>query len=119
MKYNKLIRDKIPLIIKDSGNQCVIRVLSDDEYYDALNKKLRGELKEYESSHEIEELADMLEVIYAIAESRGIPETELDSIRVHKAYRNGQFNEKFMLISTTKHKNEGGSITLVSGNEPQ
>ena len=112
MKYNKLIRDKIPTIIQEAGNQCVIRKMNKDEYYDALNRKLREELKEYEASHKIEELADMLEVIYAIAKHRGLSKEDMSAVMEKKRLKNGGFDEQWMLLKVTKHRHEPGSITF-------
>ena len=66
-RYDKLVRDKIPQIIKDQGNIPVIRVLSDGEYIEYLNKKLKEETEEYLESNCIEELCDIMEVTKAIA----------------------------------------------------
>ena len=69
--YNKLVRDRIPEIIEKSGNKCIIEILSNEEYIEMLDKKLDEELAEYHKVENIEELADLLEVIYACAQARG------------------------------------------------
>lgn len=97
--YNKLIRDKIPEIIEQDGNDCEIRVLNDHEYLAELNKKLQEELKEYYESGEVEELADLAEIIYAIAKHKGVDPQEFDSIRRKKAEKRGGFEKKLFLIS--------------------
>lgn len=89
--YNKLVRDKIPDII---GATCVTRVLSDAEYLEALDAKLDEELAEYHESGDAEELADLLEVIYAIAKARGI---DVVGKRIEKAARRGGFEKRIML----------------------
>ena len=68
--YNKLVRDRIPEIIEDSGKTCEIEVLDDKTYLEMLDEKLTEELNEYCESHNIEELADLLEVVYATAKAR-------------------------------------------------
>ena len=65
--YSKAIRDKIPEIIKESGKNCNVKKLDDSEFLVQLEKKLVEELAEYQESKNIEELADMLEVIYRIS----------------------------------------------------
>jgi len=95
--YNKLIRDRIPEIIKKSGKEYEIRVLEDDEYIEYLDNKLIEELNDYEESKEMEELADILEVIFAVCEARGISIQELESIRKEKAEKRGSFKEKLLL----------------------
>ena len=69
--YNKLVRDKIPEIIKKNGSSCEVRKLSDNEYIEMLDAKLIEEVKEYQESQDIEEIADILEVLMAITKSRG------------------------------------------------
>ena len=71
--YNKLVRDRIPGIIETSGKTCVTETLSDADYLLMLDKKLDEELVEYHQDQNIEELADLLEVIYAVAKARGYP----------------------------------------------
>ena len=71
MKYNKLVRDRIPEIIEASGKSCVTEILSDEAYLRLMDAKLDEELAEYHSDQTIEELADLLEVIYAAAMARG------------------------------------------------
>ena len=71
MKYNKLVRDRIPEIIEASGKICATEILSDEAYLRMVDAKLDEELAEYHSDQTIEELADLLEVIYAAAMARG------------------------------------------------
>ena len=68
--YNKLVRDKIPEIIKNNGEEPIIEILNDIDYKKELEKKLYEEyLEVIESSglNRLEELADMLEVIKSLA----------------------------------------------------
>ena len=69
--YNKLVRDRIPKIIEASGKTCTIEILSDADYLRMVDAKLDEELAEYHKEQNIEELADLLEVIYAAAIARG------------------------------------------------
>lgn len=91
---SKLVRDNIPYIIEASGGTCVTRVLDDEEYLEALNAKLDEELAEYHESGSAEELADLLEVIYAIAKTRGY---DVVGMRIEKAARRGGFEKRIML----------------------
>ena len=81
IEYNKLIRDKIPEIIASSGKQCIVEVMNEAKYIDALDCKLNEELAEYQADKSLEELADLLEVIYAVAVARGYSIEELENIR--------------------------------------
>ena len=97
--YNKLVRDNIPDIISSQGKACNFRMLTDAECLDALNTKLDEELAEYHESGSVEELADLLEVIYAIADADGYSPSKLNKIRQDKASERGRFNKKIMLLS--------------------
>ena len=98
--YNKLVRDRIPEIIEKSGNKCVIEILSDEKYIEMLDKKLTEELAEYHKDKNIEELADLLEVIYACAQARGFSLEELENVRATKADKRGAFKDKIFLKET-------------------
>ena len=98
--YNKAIRDKIPEIIKLSGKNCDVKKLNDSEFLAQLEKKLVEELAEYQESKNVEELADMLEVIYRISELKGIKSAELDSIKNEKAKKRGKFDNNLFLVDT-------------------
>ena len=75
--YHKLVRDRIPEIIEQDGKTCTCSVLDDEDYLKLLDEKLNEELAEYQESKSMEELADLLEVIRAVASARGSsPEEE-------------------------------------------
>ena len=96
-RYNKLVRDKIPEIITKSGKTCKTEILSDEEYIKMIDLKLDEELQEYHEDKNIEELADLIEVIYAAANARGFSIEELESVRQAKALERGAFKEKILL----------------------
>jgi predicted house-cleaning noncanonical NTP pyrophosphatase (MazG superfamily) len=96
---NKLVRDLIPQIISNKGQKPITKVLNEEEYIKELDIKLKEELEEYLADDNCEELADMLEVIYAIAKSKGVSQSELESIRVKKFEERGGFDDKIYLIS--------------------
>ena len=76
-EFHKLVRDKIPDMIRKQGETAHIRILEDTEYRQALENKLDEEAAEFHESKKLEELADILEVIYALAESQGASVQEL------------------------------------------
>lgn len=95
--YNKLVRDRIPEIIEAGGDSCVTKILTDEAYLRMLDAKLDEELSEYHADGNPEELADLLEVIYAAAKARGVSAEELDRIREEKAAKRGAFERKILL----------------------
>ena len=97
IKYNKLVRDRIPEIIEASGKRCVCATLSDEEYLAKLDEKLNEELAEYQESKSMEELADLLEVIRAVAVARGSSIEEVEATRRDKAAKRGGFEKKVLL----------------------
>ena len=101
-KYNKLVRDRIPEIIESSGNTCVTKILADEEYLRMIDAKLDEELAEYHKDQNIEELADLLEVIRAAAIARGYTLEELEAVRAEKAEKRGGFEKRILLIETMK-----------------
>lgn len=98
--YNKLVRDKIPDIIKSKGEDCKFEVLNDEDYKDFLDKKLNEEVAEYQSSKSLTELADIIEVIYAIAKIRGFTPDQMEELRVLKEKSKGSFNKGILLIES-------------------
>jgi len=97
-KYNKLVRDKIPEIIRHKGDFPKVKTLNDPDYFDALNQKLTEEVDEYLKEHNADELADILEVIHAIAKHKGLTPHDLEQIRLKKHDERGGFDEKILLV---------------------
>ena len=95
--YNKLVRDRIPEIIEKSGKKYTVEILNDSDYLTMIDKKLDEELAEYHEDQNIEELADLMEVIYAAAEARGYSVEELEAVRLAKVEKRGTFKEKTLL----------------------
>ncbi len=96
-KYYKLVRDRIPEIIESTGKTCTTEILTDDEYLKMVDAKLDEELAEYHQDQNIEELADLLEVIRAAAVARGYTLEELERVRAEKAAKRGGFEKKILL----------------------
>lgn len=98
--YNKLVRDKIPEIIEADGRKCKTEILSEEAYLKMVDAKLDEELAEYHKDQNIEELADLLEVIYAVAQARGYSVEELERVRVAKVEKRGAFQKRILLKET-------------------
>lgn len=95
--YNKLVRDKIPQIIEQSGKSCVCETLSDEKYIKLLNEKLLEEVKEYLESGTVEELADIGEVMHAILTYKNVSIEEFQRVRLEKLDARGGFMDKILL----------------------
>ena len=102
--YNKLVRDRIPEIIEASGAKCKTRVLSDEEYIKMVDAKLDEELAEYHKDQNLEEVADLLEVIYAAAVARGYSIEQLEEERATKAKKRGAFEKRLLLLEVEEIK---------------
>ena len=101
MTYHKLIRDKIPEIVEASGKTAITEVMNDRDYLAAIDEKLGEELSEYLESHALEELCDLLEVIYAAAFANGYTVEALHKAREDKAKERGGFSKKLRLLEVT------------------
>ena len=97
IEYHKLVRDRIPEIIEKDGKTCVCSELSQDDYITMLDQKLNEELAEYQESKSMEELADLLEVMSAVAAARGSSLDEVEKIRFRKKEKRGGFEKRILL----------------------
>ena len=97
--YNKLVRDKIPELIRAQGETPHTRILGQEEYTIRLEAKLDEEVQEFHKEQNLEELADILEVVYALAEDLGHTRQELEAVYDRKHDARGGFRERIYLIS--------------------
>lgn len=95
--YDKLVRDKIPEIIKENGKHCEILTVEETELNSYLENKLNEEVSEYLESKNLEELADIMEVLYGLAHSLGYSENDLNECRNMKYNERGGFKEGIIL----------------------
>lgn len=95
--YNKLIRDKNVKIMEDKGCKVTYEILDDKRYGEELDKKLKEEVEEYLADYSVEEMADIMEVIYAILEYRGTSMEEVEQVRIKKRNRKGALKNKIFL----------------------
>ena len=102
MIYNKLVRDKIPQIIEANGGKAHTRILSEEEYCQLLEAKLDEEVGEYHQDKTVEELADILEVVYALATAQGVSLAQLQEAYEQKHQARGGFAQRILLISSEK-----------------
>ena len=95
--YNKLVRDRIPEIILSSSRKPITSVLDKDNYKKELDKKLQEELQEYLKDDNVEELADLVEVVYAILDFKNVSIQEFERIRNEKVTQRGAFKDRIFL----------------------
>lgn len=98
--YDKLVRDRIPEIIEDSGNKCEIEVVSDEVALEYLYKKLNEEVGELLEDKNLDEIADCLEVLFAIGAKFGYSEDEVLDRRNKKKLERGGFSNNIVLKLT-------------------
>lgn len=96
--HNKLVRDNIPDIIEAGNKKCRTKIVKGEELARLLNEKLQEEVDEYIASNEIEELADIMEVIYSILHNRGMTVGELETMRLKKKEERGGFSKGIKLL---------------------
>ena len=96
-QYNKLVRDKIPEIIKKKGGTPVTHIAEDAEYWAKLKEKLQEEVNEFMEDQSIEEIADIMEVIDAICDFKNFSKEELQKTKDEKADERGKFKNKIIL----------------------
>ncbi len=99
MIYNKLVRDKIPEIIRSQGETPNVRILEDAEYSLQLDKKLDEEVGEFHRERNLQELADILEVVLALSENLGYTREQLMEEYRRKHDSRGGFRQRIFLIS--------------------
>ena len=98
IRYDKLVRDNIPAMIERDGARAVTRILQGAEYRARLEEKLDEEVAEFHRSGELEELADVLEVVYALCAAQGRSVDELNAVCRKKRDERGGFGRRVFLI---------------------
>jgi len=101
MPSGKLVRDRIPEIISASGGDPRISILDEAAYRAALRAKLAEEVDEFLEGNQVEELADVLEVVYALGRLEGLTPERLETLRADKLAERGGFERRLMLDGET------------------
>ncbi len=97
MRYDKLVRDLIPDRIRAKGEPCSFHTADDEEYREKLLEKLAEEVTEFREAEDIEELADLLEVIDALIAYKGFDRDELAQVKAKKLAERGSFEKRIIL----------------------
>lgn len=96
-RYSKLVRDKIPEVIKATGKECEFEIALEEERYKLLEDKLKEEVNEFFEDKNLEELADIMEVLFGLADNLGYSEEELLKVRGKKREERGGFKGGIVL----------------------
>ena len=97
MQYNKLVRDKIPDVIHENGEEAVFHIARDDEYWEKLKEKVLEEFQEFIADESLEEVADLMEVLHAVAAFKGFDLQQIDQLRQTKNEKRGAFVKRIIL----------------------
>ena len=102
--YNKLVRDRIPQLIEESGRSYNSRTLNENEYFDALLDKIIEEVEEYRISHNEEEIADVYEVLECLVQLKEYEPMHIDYLQLIRREARGSFKDKILLIDVEDNK---------------
>lgn len=102
--YNKLVRDKIPQLIEESGRKQTSRVLNEDEYFNALIDKIVEEIEEFRASGNEEEIADVYEALDCLVKFKEYEPMHIDYIRLIKREARGSFLDRILLEEVEENR---------------
>jgi len=97
MKYTKLVRDKIPEYIRKKGGNPITHIADDFEYWQRLKDKLHEEVEEFKKDENIDEYADIIEVLDAIAIFKKFDRHEVERVKNEKTVERGKFEDRVIL----------------------
>lgn len=95
--YNKLVRDRIPEIIEETGKKFYCHTAEEEEYLKTIKDKINEEVEEFYENPCVEEMADILEVLNALRDYYGFSEDEVEKARMEKNRKRGAFKNRIIL----------------------
>jgi len=95
--YNKLVRDRIPEIIKERGKRYRVHTAGEKEYLHLLRRKIEEEVEEFYENPVAEEMGDILEVVEALMEYHGLDREVVERVKNEKKEKRGGFEKKIIL----------------------
>ncbi len=105
-EYPKLVRDRIPEIMRKRGRVVKARILDSEEFQVYLLKKIGEEGSELasvkEKKHLAEELADLIELIETIMEHNGLDTEAIKKVQKEKAEVRGGFKKRILMLEEAK-----------------
>jgi len=99
VEYNKLVRDKIPEIIRESGRTCEFKILGQSEIKDALKEKLIEKADVFSNRPSEDEISDIYELLDTIVEVYDFEPLHIDYLKLQNKESKGSYSEKVFLIS--------------------
>ena len=106
MRYDKLVRDRIPEIIRKKAKEFTYRKATDEEYFFYLKKKLVEEVREFVEKPSLKEMADVQEVINFLLKEMGHTQPDLRMARSLKIEDRGSFNDRWILEEVHQERGE-------------
>lgn len=103
MQQHILVHDKLPEILERKGKICKTHTAKESEFRKKLREKLKEEVSEYLKDGSPEELVDIIEVVYKLAEIDGISKAKLEKIRKLKQEYKGKFDDRVILDSVKEN----------------
>ncbi len=97
IRYNKLVRDRIPEIIEDAGKEYTIYTAADEEYLSKLYAKVMEELDEFKENPSAEEMADIFEVLDGLIRFYKLDYEEIRTVQEKKKDKRGGFEDRVIL----------------------
>jgi predicted house-cleaning noncanonical NTP pyrophosphatase (MazG superfamily) len=97
IKYRKLVRDKIPDIIKNSGKEYRIHISEEEEYIKELKNKVIEEMEEFLENPTEEEMGDILEALEGFIDFYGLDKNLIEKVKLEKKNSRGGFKKRIIL----------------------
>jgi predicted house-cleaning noncanonical NTP pyrophosphatase (MazG superfamily) len=108
--YGKLVRDKIPTIINERGEEAVVRTVTGDELEFRMRLKIKEEMEELAIADglvdELKEFADLYEILDAYRKQRGFTQADIKAARKEKNDSRGKFKDGVFLVSVRDKRTE-------------
>ena len=95
--FNKLVRDNIPRLIRESGRKCTFQILNEEEYQDALIDKIVEEVEEFRVTGNEEELADLYEALECLVNLKNYEPMHIDYLKLMRREARGSYSERILL----------------------
>ena len=97
--YNQLVKDNVPKILKEKGSKPHIRTLNDNEYISELEISLDEYVARYTETGGMNELADIMELVYAIAKFKGYDQTKFNALVADRKKKYGGYDNRTYLLN--------------------